>query len=97
LENQAIPEPFFTRLTIMAWIDLTPVSEATGFLQQQFQSAMDRAGRIWNIIRIMSPNPRTLDASIRLYSAIMKAPSPLSRVQREMIAVVVSVELGCRY
>jgi alkylhydroperoxidase family enzyme len=81
----------------MAWIHLTPVSGATGLLRRQFQSALDRAGRVWNIIRIMSPNPRTLDASMKLYSAIMKGPSPLSRVQREMIAVVVSAELGCHY
>ncbi len=81
----------------MAWIELTPVAEATGLLRRQFQAALDRAGRVWNIIRIMSPNPRTLDASMRLYSAIMKGLSPLSRVQREMIAVVVSAEVGCRY
>ena len=81
----------------MAWIELTPVSEARGLLGRLFQAALDRAGRVWNILRIMSPNPRTLDASMKLYSAIMKGPSPLSRVQREMIAVVVSAELACRY
>ncbi len=81
----------------MAWIRLTPVSEATGLLKKQYDAAMARAGRVWNVIRIMSPNPRTLDASMKLYESIMKGPSPLSRVQREMLATVVSAELECHY
>ena len=81
----------------MAWIQLTSVREATGLLKKQYDAAIARAGRVWNIIRIMSPNPRILDASMKLYESIMKGPSPLSRVQREMLATVVSAELGCRY
>ncbi len=81
----------------MAWIHLTPLSEATGILKRQYDAAVKRAGRVWNIIRIMSPNPPTLDASMELYQAVMKGPSPLSRVQREMLATVVSAELDCHY
>ncbi len=81
----------------MAWIQLTSVREATGLLKKQYEAAIARAGRVWNILRIMSPNPRILDASMKLYESIMKGPSPLSRAQREMLATVVSAELGCRY
>ncbi len=81
----------------MAWIRLTPIAEATGILKRQYDAALKRAGRVWNIIRIMSPTPPTLDASMRLYGAVMMGASPLSRVQREMLATVVSAELGCRY
>lgn len=81
----------------MAWIQLTSVRDAAGLLKKQYDAAIARAGRVWNIIRIMSPNPRILDASMKLYESIMKGPSPLSRVQREMLATVVSAELGCRY
>ena len=81
----------------MAWIRLTPVSEATGILKRQYEAAIERAGRVWNIIRIMSPNPATLDASMKLYASVMKGRSPLSRVQREMLATVVSAELDCHY
>jgi alkylhydroperoxidase family enzyme len=45
----------------------------------------------------MSPNPAVLRASMEFYRAIMYGPSPLSRVQREMLAVVVSATTGCRY
>jgi alkylhydroperoxidase family enzyme len=35
--------------------------------------------------------------SIRLYSSIMFGPSPLTRAQREMIAVVTSTVNQCHY
>jgi alkylhydroperoxidase family enzyme len=81
----------------MAWIHLAPISDATGILKRQYEAALKRAGRVWNIVRIMSPNPPTLDASMRLYGSVMMGPSPLSRVQREMLASVVSAELECHY
>jgi len=48
-------------------------------------------------VELMSPNPAVLRASIELYRAVMHGASPLSRVQREMLAVVVSRTNGCRY
>jgi alkylhydroperoxidase family enzyme len=81
----------------MAWIRLTSVSEATGIVKRQYDAAMQRAGRVWNIVRIMSPNPPILDASMKLYGAVMQGPSPLSRMQRELLATVVSAELNCHY
>ena len=81
----------------MAWIRLTSVSGATGIVKRQYDAAMQRAGRVWNIVRIMSPNPPVLDASMKLYGAVMQGPSPLSRVQRELLATVVSAELNCHY
>jgi alkylhydroperoxidase family enzyme len=81
----------------MAWIRTTSVSEATGIVKRKYDAALQRAGRVWNIVRIMSPNPSTLDASMKLYRAVMKGPSPLSLMQRELLATVVSVELNCHY
>ena len=81
----------------MAWIEQVPVEEATGLLKQQFDAAHERAGRVWNIIRIMSQNPEAMSASMGLYGALMHGASPLSRQQREMIATVVSAELTCVY
>jgi len=81
----------------MAWIEQVPVDEATGALKEEFEKAHERAGRVWNILHVMSINPGTLSASMDLYGAIMHAESPLSRVQREMIATVVSAELACGY
>lgn len=81
----------------MAWIEQIDVEQAQGLLKKQYDAAVKRAGRVWNIVRIMSLNPQVLKASMELYVAVMKGKSPLSRVQRELLAVVVSTELDCRY
>ena len=81
----------------MPWIRQIPIEEATGLLKQQFEAAIKRAGRVWHIVHIMSLNPATLRDSIKLYRQLMMGASPLSRIQREMLAVVVSIENGCHY
>ena len=50
-----------------------------------------------NIIRIHSVNRRTIRHHFELYRELMYGKSPLSRIQREMIAVVVSAENRCHY
>ena len=81
----------------MPWIKQISISEATDLLKEQFDAALQRAGRVWNIVHIMSLNPRVLRDSISFYSAIMLGESSLSRMQREMLAVLVSFENHCHY
>ncbi len=81
----------------MPWIRQIPVSKATGLLKKEFEGALKRAGRVWNIVHVMSLNPLVLKASMGHYGAIMFGDSPLSRMQREMLATVVSTELNCHY
>ncbi len=81
----------------MPWIRQTPFEEATGLLKEELDAAMKRAGRVWNIVHIMSLNPRVLKSSMEQYKALMFGPSPLTRVQRELLATVVSAEVGCHY
>lgn len=81
----------------MPWIEVISLERATGALKRQYQAALARAGRIWGVVSVMSQNPRTLEASMGLYGATMHGPSPLSRGQREMLAVVVSATNHCLY
>jgi alkylhydroperoxidase family enzyme len=81
----------------MPWIKQISVEEATGLLKAQFDSALKRAGRVWHIVHIMSLNPRMMRDSIAFYITAMMGESPLTRVQREMLAVVVSFENHCHY
>lgn len=81
----------------MPWIHQVPVDEATGLVKAEYDKAIRRAGRLWHIVQIMSANPRTMKASMEFYLAIMYGQSPLSRVQRELLATVVSAELDCHY
>ncbi len=81
----------------MAWIKTQTVDEASGALRRQYDAAIRRAGKVWNIVSSMSLKPDLLRASIQLYQTLMHGPSGLSRAQREMIAVVVSRANDCYY
>lgn len=81
----------------MAWINLAPVAAATGALKAEYDAAIARAGRVWQIVKIQSLNPPALRQSLGLYATLMKGASPLSRAQREMLAVVVSRANDCHY
>ena len=81
----------------MAWIEEIAHQDAWGLLKAELDTAAERAGRIWNIVQVMSINPEVLSASMGMYGALMHGESPLSRQQREMIATVVSAELACVY
>ena len=81
----------------MAWIKQVSDGEATGPIAALFQAARERAGRVWNIVRVMGLRPRQLDASMALYREVMFGESGLTRAEREMVAVVVSATNGCFY
>ena len=81
----------------MAHIRLVRDDGATGPLKTLFDAAIARAGRVFGIVRLMSPNPPVLRASMGLYREIMFGDSPLSRSQRERLATVVSRANDCFY
>lgn len=81
----------------MPYIKTISPEEALGALKREYDAAMQRAGRIWNIVKIMSLNPSTLRASMRMYTQTMKSECGLARAQRELLAVIVSQTNGCHY
>lgn len=73
----------------MAFIAYLPAAEIP---------AADRVDDNDNIIRISSVHSRFLKRHHDLYFDLMvKNRGPLNRIQREMIAVVVSAANGCHY
>ncbi len=81
----------------MPWIRTISPADATGRLAKTYRAAVERAGRVFGIVRAQSLAPPILDASMGLYQKIMYAPGGLSRRQREMIATVVSHRNHCHY
>jgi alkylhydroperoxidase family enzyme len=82
----------------MAWIKTIAPDEAEGLLARLYKTAVQRAGKVWNVLRIQSLRPETLQASVDLYLEVMHSRrSPLSRAQREMIATTVSRANACHY
>lgn len=82
----------------MAWIRTVEPSEAGGLLRRLYDTAIRRAGRVFNIISIQSLRPKVLRSSTQLYLEVMHSrDNGLSRAQREMIATTVSQLNGCFY
>ena len=81
----------------MPYIKQVEDHEAQGAAKRELDKAYKRAGRVWNIVRIMTPNPDVLRASMDMYLALMYGESPLNRAQREMLATVVSKANRCVY
>jgi alkylhydroperoxidase family enzyme len=81
----------------MPHLRLIDVGEATGALKREYDEAVGRAGKVFNIVKAMCLNPGVLRRSMGLYKAIMFGPSELSRQERELLATVVSRTNDCHY
>jgi len=81
----------------MPHIRLIEPDEATGPLEAEYDAAIGRAGKIFNIVKAMSLRPETLQASMGMYKTIMFGPSSLSRAERELLATVTSSANDCHY
>jgi alkylhydroperoxidase family enzyme len=82
----------------VAFLRLVDPDEAVGELAREYEAARARtSGKVANIVRSMSLRPRVLRVSMALYREIMFGPSDLSRVERELLAVVTSAANDCHY
>jgi uncharacterized peroxidase-related enzyme len=81
----------------MAFLKLIREEEATGLLIEEYEAGIERAGKVFNIVKAMSLRPGVLRRSMQLYREIMFAASGLSRIERELLAVVVSRANDCHY
>ncbi len=71
--------------------------EATGTLEEIYEDLKKKRGKLAQIHKIQSLNPESITAHMDLYMSVMFSKSPLSRAQREMMAVVVSAANDCEY
>jgi len=81
----------------MAYIHRIDESQATGALKRIYDDAIGRAGRVANIIKVMSLDPPSASKSMQFYVSLMKSDNALEPSSREMLATVVSNANGCFY
>ena len=81
----------------MAWIREILPENADDDLAEVYGRVVEPDGTVDNILRVHSLHPKLLAGHFELYITAMKGSSPLSRAQREMIAVVVSTLNECQY
>jgi alkylhydroperoxidase family enzyme len=86
------------REVIVAWIETIRENEWTGHLADLYPDVADRSrDRVDNIMQIHSLNPRGLVAHDALYRSAMRGTATLRKVDRELIAMVVSAANDCHY
>lgn len=82
----------------VAWIETVPSEEAGTELSDLYDRVRDPAsGQLDHIMQVHSLHPAGLSAHFELYAAVMRGTPGLRRVDREMIALVVSGLNECHY
>lgn len=84
----------------MSWIEQIEAEEARHDpeLQELYERSRDpKTGQVDNILTVHSLNPRGLEAHLALYESAMRPTASLRKLEREMIAVVVSALNECHY
>ena len=82
----------------MARIEIVPDDTWDGALAELYPRVVDpKYGRVDNVLAIHSLNPRSMAAHQGLYESAMAGTATLRKVERELIALIVSLENGCHY
>ena len=81
----------------MAWIKTFEEDEARGLLRWVYRVLRWSREKVPNIVKVTSLHPGLLVALGPLFRTIMEGPSPLTRAQRKMVAIVASKANNCFY
>lgn len=78
-------------------LDLPPVDPLPEATQKYFDICEEKLGLVPNVLRAYAFDIEKLNAFTAMYNDVMLAASGLSKLEREMIAVVVSAINNCWY
>lgn len=81
----------------MPYIKTIQPEQAEGELKEIYDDLVASRGKIAEVHKIQSLNPASITHHMELYMTIMFGKSPLKRVHREMMAVIVSISNHCEY
>jgi alkylhydroperoxidase family enzyme len=82
----------------LAWIETPREDEWQGDLSEIYGEIVDRHHqRVDNIFQIHGLNPRAMAAHNALYESAMSGTGTLRKVERELIALIVSDLNECHY
>jgi hypothetical protein len=81
----------------MSWIRTVQYEDSTGVLREIYDETRAKFGDVINLVKIQSLRPDTMAIGRKLYRHLMTSPGGLSRLQRVLIATVVSKLNNCHY
>ncbi len=82
-----------TVITALGLVD----AELTPAMQAYFDKCTEKLGFVPNVLKAYAFDMQKLEAFVAMYNDLMLAPSGLSKLEREMIAVAVSSQNRCYY
>jgi uncharacterized peroxidase-related enzyme len=82
--------------TVITALDLAP-AEPTAEMAAYFKKCEEKLGFVPNVLKAYAFDMPKLEAFVAMYNDLMLAPSGLSKLEREMIAVAVSSQNRCYY
>ena len=81
----------------MSWLRTPDEPDLPANVRTLFETPREKLGFVPNVLRLYALRPSHLVRWDAHYNELMKGESGLSKAEREMIAVVVSVANDCRY
>lgn len=81
----------------MSWILEIQPPEASALLKEAYKRLLGDEASAPSILAVSGVHPEGIEGHMALYKALMFGRSPLTRRQREMIAVAVSRANDCHY
>ena len=81
----------------LTWLRVPTESELPRDVVELWASPLEKLGFVPNVLRLYALRPSHLLAWNAHYDELMKGASGLSKAEREMVAVVVSITNDCRY
>ena len=80
-----------------AWLPIPSGDGLPDEVEETMRPISDKVGFVPNIARLLALTPRHFVGWWSYFDDLMRGESGLTKTQREMIAVVVSVEARCPY
>ena len=83
----------------MSWIRTIDEEHAEGRVKELYENIVAKSGSedVPNVLKIQSLHPQIMETGMSLYGTIMFGESGIARVDREMIATLVSSINQCEY
>ena len=78
-------------------LEIAPETDLSAPMQAYFDKCQEKLGLVPNVLRAYAFNSAKLEAFVAFYNDLMLAPSGLSKLDRELIAVAVSSINHCYY
>jgi uncharacterized peroxidase-related enzyme len=82
--------------TVVTALEL-PAAELSPAMRSYFDKCMEKLGFVPNVLAAYAFDMAKLEAFVAMYNDLMLAPSGLTKLEREMIAVAVSAQNSCYY